>query len=117
MARGYSRDLRERLLQAAASGLSLVEIEHRTGVSARSLSRWRRLQQAGVSLDPGHGPGAPRKIPVAENEALRAQVRAHPDATLAEQCATWALTGHPIVSTATMSRQLARLGLPLKKRP
>lgn len=116
MARGYSRDLRERLLQAWASGLSAAEIERTTGVSPSSLGRWKRKQTAGASLDPGVSPGGPRKIPVADEPALRAQVAATPDATLAEHCAQWTADGHAPVGLSTMSRALLRLGLPLKKR-
>jgi transposase len=117
MARGYSRDLRERLLRARASGLSAVEIARTTGVSPSSLGRWQQKHAAGASLDPGHSPGGPRKITTADEPALRAQVAAIPDATLDEHCAHWAAAGHVAVSPATMSRTLARLGLPLKKRP
>ena len=114
MPRGYSRDLRERLLQARASGLSAAEITRTTGVSTRSLQRWAKRQATGQSLAPGTAPGPVRKIGRAEEPALCAQVAAHPDATLAEHCATWAET-HPAVSVATMSRTLQRLGLRLKK--
>jgi transposase len=115
MPRGYSRDLRERLLTMVASGLSVVEIAHRTQISPSSLQRWKRKVAAGEPLDPGVSPGGPRKIGPAAEPALRAQVAAHPDATLAEHCALWATAGHASVSCATMSRALHRLGLPLKK--
>ena len=114
MPRGYSRDLRERLLRARASGLSAAEITRTTGVSTRSLQRWAKRQAAGGSLTPGAAPGPAPKIGPDVDAMLRAQVAAHPDATLAEHCATWAET-HPAVSVATMSRTLQRLGLPLKK--
>ena len=117
MARGYSRDLRERLLQALASGLSAVEVARSTGVSVSSLHRWQRKAAAGQSLEPGRSPGGPRKIGPEAESALRAQVAAHPDATLAEHCASWQQAGQEAVSVATMSRALQRLGLPLKKRP
>ncbi len=117
MARGYSRDLRERLLQALASGLSAVEIARTTGVSLSSLRRWKQKQAAGVSLTPGVSPGGPRKISAADEPALRAQVAARPDATLVEHCARWAGDGHVPVSLSTMRRARDRLGLPLKKRP
>lgn len=117
MARGYSRDLRERLRQALASGLSAVEVAHRTGVSVSSLSRWQGKAETGQSLEPGHSPGGPRKIGPEAEPALRAQVAAHPDATLAEHCASWEQAGQEAVSVATMSRALARLGLPLTKSP
>ncbi len=117
MARGYSRDLRERLLQALASGLSAAEIARRTGVCLSSLRRWKQKQAAGVSPTLGVSPGGPRKIPAADEPALRAQVAAQPDATLAEHCAHWVAAGQVAVSLSTMSRALDRLGLPLKKRP
>ncbi len=116
MARGYSRDLRERLLQAWASGLSAAEIARTTGVSPSSLGRWKQKQAAGVSLAPGTSPGGPRKITADDEPALRAQVAATPDATLAEHGAQWTADGHVPVSISTMSRALERLGLPLKKR-
>lgn len=117
MARGYARDLRERLLQAVASGLAVVEIARMMDVSSSSVHRWKRKAATGASLDPGTSPGGPRKIGLADEDALRAQVTAVPDATLAEHCAEGAATGHAVVSRATMSRALHRLGLPLKKRP
>jgi transposase len=116
MARADSRDLRERLVQAAASGLALVAIERRTGGSARSISRWQRQVATGVSLAPRASPGGPRQIRAAEERPLRDQVAQHPDATLAEHGAWWAEAGHARVSRATMSRQLTRMGLPLKTR-
>ena len=116
MARGYSRDLRERLLQAWASGLSAAEIDRTTGVSPSSLRRWKQKQTAGASLDPGASPGGPRKITADDEPALRAQVAATPDATLAEHCTQWMAGGHIPVSISTMDRALDRLGLPLKKR-
>jgi transposase len=117
MPRGYSRDLRERLLQAVASGVSMVEIERTTDVSARSISRWKHKHQAHESLEPGIPSGRPRKIAPEDEELLRVQVMATPDATLAEHCAEWATSGHATVSPSTMCRMLARLQLPLKKDP
>jgi transposase len=117
MPRGYSRDLRERLLTLHASGLSVAEVARRTRVSESSLRRWRRKAVTGASLEPGHSPGGPRKIGPGDEDALLVQVAARPDATLAEHCAAWAAAGHGSVSVATMGRALARLGLLLKKRP
>jgi transposase len=116
MPHGYSRDLRERLVQAVASGLSVAEVARTMHVSASSVRRYVRTAAAGASLEPGRSPGGPRKIPVVDEDALRAQIVARPDATLAEHCARWAAAGHAAVSVATMSRALHRLGLPLKKR-
>lgn len=95
----------------------MVEIAAMTGVSESSLYRWKRAVAAGASLTPGASPGGPRKIGREDEAALRAQVAATPDATLAEHCAAWGAAGHAPVSPATMSRALARLGLSRKKRP
>jgi transposase len=47
---------------------------------------------------------------------LLTQVRAAPDATLAEHGAAWTRATGVAVSEATMCRALRRLGWPLKKR-
>ncbi len=48
-------------------------------------------------------------------EVLPAQVRLNPDLTLEEHCELFEDEHGVEVSTATMSRALKRLGLPLKK--
>ena len=97
------------------SGRPVVEIARITGVSASSLHRWKHTVAVGAELAPRTSPGGPRKIGADAEAAVRAQVAAHPDATLAEHCTQWAAAGHVGVSVATMSRTLTRLGLPLKK--
>lgn len=114
MPRGYSRDLRERLLAMVESGLSGAEVARRT---TSSLWQWRTLAATNQSLDPKVSPGGPRKFGPDAEAALRAQVAAIPDATLAEHGAAWERAGHAPVSIATMGRALTRLGLPLQKRP
>jgi transposase len=116
MARAYSLDLRERLLQARDAGLAPVEIERLLGISRRTQRRWARRQADRGTLAPGRSPGRPPKIAPAAYPALRAQVLAAPDATLAEHCARWAAATGVAVSTATMARHLRALDLPLKKR-
>lgn len=111
----YPADLRERLLQAQDAGLTAAEIARTFGVSERTLRRWRQWRRERGSLATQPRSGRPRAIPADQEQALRAQVTAHADATLAEHCARWE-HGHGVrVSTATMSRLLTRLGLPLKK--
>jgi len=93
------------------------EIQTRFGVSASSQQRWKRKRAQSQSLEPGRSPGGPRKIPLTDEAALRAQVAGASDATLDEHCAHWVAAGHVGVSRATMSRALRRIDLPLKKRP
>ena len=116
MPRAYSRDLRERLLQARDAGLAPGEIERTMGISQRTQRRWRQLRATTGDLTPRAGPGRPRKTSPADQERLHAQVEAHADLTLAQHCAVFAETTAIALSPATMCRTLARLGLSLKKR-
>jgi transposase len=116
MARAYSVDFRERLVDAEAAGASPVEIERLVHVSARSVSRWKRRLRLDGTLAPKPKPGRPRTITAADEAALREQVAAHRDATLAEHCAFWQSDHGITVSCPTMCRALQRLKLPLKKR-
>lgn len=115
MQQQYPVDLRERLLKAHDAGLTAAEIVQHFGISERTLRRWRQWQRDRGSLATQPRSGRPRAIPAAQEPALRAQVAAHADATLADHCDRWEQARGVRVSTATMSRLLTRLGLPLKK--
>ncbi len=114
--RAYSLDLRERLVRARDAGLAPAEVERTLGVSRSTQRRWQRRVGSEAGLAPGMSPGRPRTITEDDGAALREQVAAHPDATLAQHCVRWAATGKTPVSPATMCRALARLDLTLKKR-
>jgi transposase len=113
----YSVDLRERLLRAIDAGLSQAEAARRFGVGATTIKRWKRLRRERGTPAPRPRPGRPPTIGPDERAALEAQVRAAPDATLAAHCDRWAADRGVRVSPSTMSRALAKLGWPLKKRP
>lgn len=111
----YSADLRERLLGAIDAGLPQAEAARLFGVGISSIKRWRARQQQTGTVQASSRPGRRRRISVAAEPALVAQVRAAPDATLAEHCTAWAAATGVAVSPATMSRALRRAGWPLKK--
>jgi transposase len=111
----YSADLRERLLGAIDAGLSQAEAARLFGVGVSSIKRWRARQQQTGAVQALPRPGRTRRISRGAEAALVAQVRAAPDATLAEHCATWAAATGVVVSPSTMSRALSRAGWPLKK--
>lgn len=113
----YSNDFRERVCQARSAGVPRTEIVTVLGVSLSSVSRWNTQQSRSGSVAPKPRPGRTPKIGPDHDDELRAQVEAMPDATLAMHCARWEATHGIPVSTATMSRVLAKLGLTLKKRP
>ena len=111
----YSVDLRERLLRAIDAGLSPAEATRLFGVGSATSERWRRRQRERGDVRPLPRSGRPRRIGPAQEAALLAQARAHPDATLREHCAQWETEQGSGISEATMSRALARLDWPLKK--
>ena len=113
----YSADFRERLLRAIDAGLSQAEAARLLGVVTSSIKRWRCQQRQTGSLAARPRPGRHRRIRSEDEAALLAQVAAAPDATLAEHCATWESATGVHLSTATMSRTLARLKQTHKKSP
>ncbi len=116
MPRAYSVDLRERSLRALTSGMPAAEVARLFDVSVSSLYRWRAQLHASGDLTPGRSSGRPRAIPVAAEAALRAQVAAATDATLAEHRARWQDVTGEAVSRAALHRALVRLGLTHKTR-
>ena len=113
----YPADFRDRLLRALDAGLRRAEAARTFGVTERTIRRWQQRRRETGEVAPMPRLGRRRHIGPAVEAPLRAQVAAHPDATLVEHCAHWATAHGVAVSVATMSRALARLGLPLKKSP
>ncbi len=113
----YSADLRERLLGAIDAGLPQAEAARLFGVGISTIKRWRRRRRQTGTVQASSRPGRTRRITREAEATLVAQVRATPDATLAEHCATWAAATGVVVSPSTMSRALRRAGWPLKKSP
>ena len=113
----YSKDLRVRVLDAVDRGVPRLEAAEQFQVSPRSIKRWLRRRRELGHLAVSPRPGAPARKMGPLRAGLRAQLEAHPDATLEEHCARWAEAHGTRVSTATMSRVIARdLGRTRKKR-
>jgi transposase len=115
--KAYSTDLRERILAAVDGGLSKRAAAGLFGVSRATIKRYARQRRETGGLTPKPRPGQPPRIGPAQHDALRAQLAAAPDATLAQHCATWERAQGVRVSPATMHRAIARLGWTRKKRP
>jgi transposase len=113
----YPAVLRERLLRFVDAGHSQAEAARTYGVSLSSIARWRAQQAETGDLAPRARPGRTPWIGPDHASALAAQIEAVPDATLAEHCAVWAQQQGIVVSAATMSRAIRRLGITVKKSP
>jgi transposase len=113
--RAYSVDLRERAVGAVAGGMPQSVAARTFGVGRATVQRWVRRQRAG-NLGPAPVGGSAPRIGPARAGALRAQVAAHPDATLAEHAERWGREQGVRVSLWALDRALDRLGITRKKR-
>jgi transposase len=110
----YSADLRERVL--AAEGPSRA-VAARFGVSVSYVVKARaRLRETGERGPSGARRSYPRRL-AGHEAALAAEVERRVDATLAE-LRGWLLDERGVrVGITALWREIARLGLTLKKRP
>jgi len=113
----YSLDLRERVVRAVDEGMSRVQASQRFSVSNALIGKLLRQRRDSGSLAPKpHAGGTPPTLDDAGLLALRGQVDADPDATLAELCDRLARDAGIHVGVNPVCRALRRLRLPLKKR-
>jgi transposase len=115
--RAYSVDLRERIVRAVADGVPQSVAARTFGVARASVQRYVGQRGATGGLAPRTAPGPAHKIGPGAAAALRAQVAAAPDATLAEHAERWEREQGERLSAATVHRALARLDITRKKRP
>ncbi len=115
--KAYSKDLRLRVLAAVDRGMPRAEVAKTFGVSVSTIKRYLRLRRETGDVESKPIPGPPARKREAIEERLPTQVGLNPDLTLAEHCELFEEMHGFGVSTATMSRALKRLDLPLKKRP
>lgn len=111
----YSEDLRWRVVRAVSRGRPRREVAEQFAVSIPTIERWLRLRRETGGLAPRPVPGPAAIKTEALLAALPARLAERADATLAEQCAWWRAASGTPVSTATLSRALARLGWTRKK--
>jgi transposase len=112
---GYSKDLRERIVQARANGKRVKWIAETFGVSVSSMKRYvSRYKQSGTVAATVQRRTQPR-ISADYEPALRALVQREPEARLDQYCVAWQAETGIVVSIKTMSQMLVRLGLRRKK--
>lgn len=114
--KAYSTDLRERVVASVDSGeCNIPEAARRYKVSEPSIERWlARKRATGTCAPLPHAGGIPRKLATA-GTAIRAAVKAQPDATLQELCETVEKETQIKSDPSMMYRELVWLKLPRKK--
>src|SRR5262245_12760858 len=111
----YSQDLRERVMAALEAGHTQAAVAAQFRLHKSTVEKWwARWQVTGscAALPPARGPQ--RTLHAAE-QFLRAEVKKHPDATLAELCERVAEVKDLKASPSMMCRELQQLKLPVKK--
>ena len=114
--KAYSVDLRERVVASVESGeCNIPEAARRYKVSEPTIERWvAKQRRTGTCRPLLHAGGPARKLVTAE-AALRAAVKAQPDATLQELCELVEKKTKIKSNSSMMYRELVRLKLPRKK--
>jgi transposase len=114
-----SVDLRERIVAAYGRGsMTRQQVADMFQVGRASVNRLvRRFRETGKVEPNPHGGGKPRKLTARGEKALRALVVERPDATIPELVRLLEARTKLLVSTSTMSRELAQLGFTRKKSP
>jgi transposase len=113
--RPLGSDLRERIL-AISLDVASEKVAERFGVAGSSVRKLRRrfLKNGAIAADPF--PGRARAVLGETEERLRELVAEQPDATLIELCDKLEQETGLVVSEATMSRQMQRMGITRKKK-
>lgn len=117
MPAAYSRDLRQRVLEAyKAKEGSQRKLAERFKVSLSFVQRIiKRQKETGQVTPKAHGGGAKALLGHKELERVQQLVSAQPDALLSELCERLAAQTGVVVSVTTMHRAVKRLQLTTKK--
>ena len=117
MARAYSQDLRDRVIDAVASeGLSRRAAARRFGVSAATAVKWlQRFQRSGARESGGTGGHRPSKVQPHRTWVL-AVLAAQPDITLAALAARLVRERGVQVDTSMLSRFFTGEGISFKNK-
>lgn len=116
MAKPYSNDLRERVVEAVASGLTCREVAGRFNVSVASVVKWSQRYRATGSAAPAKMGGYRKRLLEPHRDLVLDKMAAKPDMTLKEMVAELAEHG---IETCAVSvwRLLRAAGLRYKKSP
>jgi transposase len=110
-----SPDLRVRIVAAVDAGTPKAEVARRFAVSLSSVKRLVVLRRERGSLAPLPRPGRTPTIRPAHEEALWAQLAAHPTAILDEHCRLWEQSHGVRPGLSTMGRAIRKVGWTRKK--
>jgi putative transposase len=111
----YSQDLRERAIAGLEAGKTQAEVAAQFSINKSTLEKWwYRWRDTGSCEALPANSGPKRKLQAVES-IIRAEVKKHPDVSLAELCERVVEAKGIRASQSMMCRELQILNLPLKK--
>lgn len=112
----HALEIRKRAVAAVEGmGKEKAEVVTMFAISLASLNRWLRQKREQGHLAIGKPPGAVAKLGASGYQALEAQLKTHPEATLDERCELLVEQGYERVGRSTMQRMLASMAITRKK--
>jgi transposase len=109
--RGYSLDLRLKVLAAVDCGIPRKEVVRTFGVSMPTLQRYLSLRRQTGEIGPPRPPGrTPFGATIEERSALWRQLVENDGASLKRHCELWESEQGDRISVPTMWRAVDRLG-------
>ena len=115
--RGYSLDLRTRVLSAVQDGMTQDEAADVFSVGVATVYRWVRLHRETGSLEPRpHGGGPEPVLSDQDHQLLKKLIEEKPDRTILELTNLTNQRTQNQASTSSVYRAIKRLGLTLKKK-
>jgi transposase len=114
--RGYSLDLRLKVLAAVDRGIPRKEVVRTLGVSRPTLERYLSLRRQTGEIGPPRTPGrTPFGATIEERSALWRQLEENDYVTLERHCELWESEQGDRVSVPTMWRAVRKLGWTKKR--
>jgi transposase len=114
--KGYSLDLRLKVLAAVDRGIPRKEVVRTFGVSMPTLERYLSLRRQTGEIGPPRAPGrAPFGATIEGRQALWRQLEEHDRTTLERHCKLWESKHGDRVSVPTMWRAVRKLGWSKKR--
>jgi len=106
--KAYSKDLRQKILDALGRGMSKAQAARTFGVGISTVKRYATKAQRGEPLEPAKAPGKRPKMDERVSKLLEEDLKERPFVTLRERCDYVEAISGISVSRSTMCRAIAR---------
>jgi transposase len=114
--KAYSKDLREKIVDAIGRGMPKAQAARTFGVGISTVKRYASKAQRGEPLEPAKAPGKRPKMNERVRQLLEEDLKEErPFVTLRERCEYVEAISGLSVSRSTMCRAIARIGSTRKK--